>query len=134
MVRKVAEYYDTINKAVLTLRRREVIIPSLYFLRTCKLKYKGFVGLQEIDIDNDSLLRFACNKLENLDSVLEQLYNEFNESELQEVARDYLSNSENYLSGKAVNYPTPNSIVNLSLRILNPKEKDWQIHINLLPC
>lgn len=124
MVSKVAEYYDTINKAVLTPRRREVIISSLYFLRTCRLKYKRFAKLQEIDFDNDSLLRFACNELENLDSVLEQLYNEFNESELQEVARDYLSNSENYLSGKAVNYPTPNSIVNLSLRILNPKEKE----------
>lgn len=124
MFSKVAEYYDTINKAVLTPRRREVIIPSLYFLRTCRLKCKRFVKLQEIDIDNDSLLQFACNELENLDSVLEQLYNEFNESELQEVARDYLSNSENYLSGKAVNYPTPNSIVNLSLRILNPKEKE----------
>lgn len=124
MVSKVEEYYDTINKAVLTPRRREVIIPSLYFLRTCRLKYKRFAKLQEIDIDNDSLLQFARNELENLDSVLEQLYNEFNESELQDVARDYLCNSENYLSGKAVNYPTPNSIVNLSIRILNPKEKE----------
>lgn len=124
MSKLVTEYYETINKVVLTSRRREVIISSLYFLRICKLRYKRFVPLQEIEIGNDSLMRFVCVELVNMDSVLEQLYNDFTESALYEIAWDFLRNSENYLSGKSVNYPTPNSIVALSLRILNPKENE----------
>ena len=113
--------FETINNSTDLSLRKETLVSSLYYLYYCKLNGNKYVDLKNVSVKNDRIT-FAESYLYQIEDVLKELFEKYSIEDLKFFAESLLLEWDNLASIKSGDIPTPISISELALKILDVRE------------
>lgn len=115
------KFFETINNSTDLSLRKETLVSSLYYLYYCKLNGNKYVDLKNVSVKDDRIT-FAESYLYQIEDVLKELFEKYSIEDLKFFAESLLLEWDNLASIKSGDIPTPISISELALKILDVRE------------